>query len=315
MALQRCRAHMTGPSSACRAGAAMPLCCASSTSRPRYSVSDGFYLPEAKGGTDWLDRNTLLLSSAYGKDMATRSGYSRTVRLWRRGSDVDQAPVLIETTPESMVLWASVDRTRETETVWFADKPGFFDTILWLGDRNGPKVKLDLPTDTSVESHRDWLVVKRRTEWTVGGKTYAPDTLLGISLPAFLAGARDFTVLFEPGERRALQSFFWSNGLLILSILDELKPVFRGSDAITSWVVAVEAFGAARDRRGQRVALRHAGIGEQRRSPRQCTGSDHASHLVADRAWQVSRRVEAGAAHIHRRRACRDTARGGRARW
>ena len=190
-------------------------------------VSDGFYLPEAKGGTDWLDRNTLLLSSAYGKDMATRSGYSRTVRLWRRGSDVDQAPVLIETTPESMALWATLDRTRETETVWFADKPAYFDTILWLGDRSGPKVKLDLPTDTSVESHRDWLIVKRRMEWTVGGKTYAPDTLLGISLPAFLAGARDFTVLFEPGERRALQSFFWSNGPLILSILDELKPVFE----------------------------------------------------------------------------------------
>ena len=54
-----------------------------------------------------------------------------------------------------------------------------------------------------------------------------PDTLLGISLPAFLAGARDFTMLFEPGERRALQGFFWSNGPLILSILDELKPAFE----------------------------------------------------------------------------------------
>jgi prolyl oligopeptidase len=190
-------------------------------------VNDGFYLPEAKGGTDWLDRDTLVLSSAYGKDMATRSGYSRTVRLWRRGSNVDEAPVLIETTPESMGLWASVDRTRQEETIWFADKPGFFDTILWLGDRSGPKIKLDLPTDIAVESHGEWLVVKRRTEWTVGGKTYAPDTLLGISLPAFLSGSRDFTVLFQPGERRAIQGFFWSNGPLVLSILDELKPVFE----------------------------------------------------------------------------------------
>lgn len=190
-------------------------------------IRDGFYLPEAKGGAAWLDRDTLLLSSAYGKDMATKSGYSRTVRLWRRGSDVDQAPVLIETTPESMGLWAAVDRTRDTDTVWFADQLGFFDVVLWMGDRMGPKVKLDLPTDISVESHGDWLVAKRRTEWTVGGKTYAPDTLLGISLPAFLAGAHDFTVLFEPGERRALQGFFWTNGPLVLSILDELNPMFE----------------------------------------------------------------------------------------
>ena len=49
----------------------------------------------------------------------------------------------------------------------------------------------------------------------------------GSSLPAFLAGERDFTVLFEPGERRALQHFFWSDGQLVVSILDELQPVFE----------------------------------------------------------------------------------------
>ena len=59
------------------------------------------------------------------------------------------------------------------------------------------------------------------------GWTYPPDTMLGLSLAAFLAGDRNFTVLFEPGERRALQSFFWSNGQLVLSILDELQPVFE----------------------------------------------------------------------------------------
>jgi len=199
-------------------------------------VRDGFYLPEAKGGTDWLDRDTLLLSSAYGRDMATTSGYSRTVRLWRRGADVDAAPVLIETTPESMGLWASVDRTQGAETVWFVDKPGFFDAIFWMGDRSGPKTKLDLPADISIEAHRGWLVVKRRTEWTIGAKTHAPDTLLGISLPAFLAGARDFTVLFEPGERRALEHFFWSDGQLVVSILDELKPVFEVlTPSATGW--------------------------------------------------------------------------------
>ena len=44
---------------------------------------------------------------------------------------------------------------------------------------------------------------------------------------AFLAGDRNFTVLFEPGERRALEGFFWSDGQLVLSILDELQPVFE----------------------------------------------------------------------------------------
>jgi prolyl oligopeptidase len=190
-------------------------------------VRDGFYLPDAKGGTAWLDRDTLLLSSAYGQGMATTSGYSRTVRLWHRGADVDRAPILHETTPDKMGLWASIDRTQSVETVWFVERTGFFDAVFWQGDRTGPKGKLDLPTDVHLEVYRDWLTVKRRTPWTIGPTTYAPDTLLGISLSSFLEGNRKFTVLFEPSERRALEHFFWSDGRLILSILDELKPVFE----------------------------------------------------------------------------------------
>ena len=38
----------------------------------------------------------------------------------------------------------------------------------------------------------DWFAVKLRTAWTVGGRTYAPDTVLGISLSAFLAGRPQF---------------------------------------------------------------------------------------------------------------------------
>src|SRR5258708_3944687 len=50
-------------------------------------VADGFVLPEAKGGADWFDADTLLLVSSYGEGMATSSGYAKTVRLWRRRSE------------------------------------------------------------------------------------------------------------------------------------------------------------------------------------------------------------------------------------
>jgi prolyl oligopeptidase len=63
----------------------------------RTFVSDGFDLPEAKSGAAWLDRDTLLLASVLGDGMATRPGYARTVRLWRRGSDALTAPVIFAT--------------------------------------------------------------------------------------------------------------------------------------------------------------------------------------------------------------------------
>jgi prolyl oligopeptidase len=190
-------------------------------------VDDGFALPEAKGGLQWLDADTLLLSSAYGEGMATTSGYARTVRLWRRGSDINQAPVIFESTPDSMGVFADVDRSGSSPRVWFIDRLDFFNYHLWLGDETGARLKLDLPTDVWMQAYRDWLVVKRRAAWTVGARNYAPDTVVGISLSAFLAGDRDFATVFEPGPRRALQGFFWSAGRLVLPILDELQPVFE----------------------------------------------------------------------------------------
>ena len=190
-------------------------------------VPEGFTLPEAKGGAAWLDLDTLLLSSASGEGMTTSSGYARTVRLWRRGTDPLAATVIFETQAHHMAVGAGVDRESAEERLEFVDRIGFFDAVVWIGDRTGPKTRIDVPTDASVEWHRGWLAVKRRTPWTVGGETHPPDTVLGISFAAFLAGDRRFTKLFEPAERRALQGFFWSGGRLVLSILDDLKPVFE----------------------------------------------------------------------------------------
>ncbi|MER9282278.1 S9 family peptidase, partial [Mesorhizobium sp. M0522] len=82
-------------------------------------VADGFNLAEAKGEVNWLDPDTLLLSSALGDGMATRSGYARTVRLWKRGADPLTAPVIFETGSDSMAVSGHLDRTAESERLWF----------------------------------------------------------------------------------------------------------------------------------------------------------------------------------------------------
>ncbi|HEY1432390.1 MAG TPA: S9 family peptidase, partial [Stellaceae bacterium] len=186
-------------------------------------VSGGFTLPEAKGGAAWLNHDTLLLSSAFGAGMATSSGYARTVRLWRRGTDPLAAPVIFETDANHMAVGVEVDREAAEERVVFVETIGFFDSIGWLGDHSGPQTRLDVPTDAWISWHRGWVAVRRRTPWTVSGETYPGDTVLGMPFAAFLAGERHFTKLFEPAERRALQGFFWSGGRLVLSILDDLK--------------------------------------------------------------------------------------------
>ena len=188
----------------------------------RAFVPGGFVLPETKGGADWLDPDTLLLSSALGGE--TSSGYPRTIRLWRRGQDPADAETLFETDVANMGAWGSFDRVGAR--VVYTDKPGFFDTNVWIGGRAGPERKIDLPTDAAYQWDERWLAVRPRTLWTVDGRTLAPDTVAVIALEAFLAGDRRFAVVFEPTPRRALQRFFWSAGRLVLHLLDELRTEF-----------------------------------------------------------------------------------------
>ncbi len=190
-------------------------------------VEDGFFLPEAKGGVEWLDADTLLLSSAHGEGRATDSGYARTVRRWQRGTPVEDAATIFETERSDLSVWADVDRTQAEETVWFINRSGFFSFELWIGDREGRQTRLDLPEDIWPLVDGDWLTLMPRTEWTVGGRTFAAGTVVATRLSSFVAGDRGFEVLFEPEERKAVQGFFWSGGRLILSILDNLMPVFQ----------------------------------------------------------------------------------------
>ncbi|WP_298245785.1 prolyl oligopeptidase family serine peptidase [uncultured Bradyrhizobium sp.] len=199
-------------------------------------VADGFTLPEAKGGADWLDADTLLLSSAHGEGMATTSGYARTVRLWRRGQSVEQAAVLFEAPASDMAAYGHIDRMTPDRKIWFGRMLDFFNYSVSIGDRTGPVSKIDLPTAIELQAHGDWLAIKPRADWSVGGQTYKADTVLGIALADLLAGRRKFAVLFEPAPRRAVQGFFWAAGKLVLSILDELRPRFEiCTPSATGW--------------------------------------------------------------------------------
>ncbi len=189
----------------------------------RAFLPDGFALPEAKTSADWLDEDTLLLATALGG--ATSAGYAATVRLWHRGTGWDAEPPLFQTDPGNMSAGASYDRPHDR--ILFFDKPGFFDTRVWVGDRTGPQGQLDLPHDAwFVWDRAGWLAVRGRTPWTAGGTTYASDVVAVIALDAFLAGDRAFRTVFEPAPRRALQSMAWSDGRLLLNVLDELRPCY-----------------------------------------------------------------------------------------
>lgn len=194
----------------------------------RAFVPGGFALPEQKGAAAWLDRDTLVLSSSLGG--ATRSGYARTARLWRRGAAPLDAPPIFEVAQDSMSAWAETDPGAPGR-IWFAEKTGFYSTRVWLGGAAGPERRVELPEDAEFSWARGFLALRLRSPWL----GHAADTLLGIGLDDVLAGARDFAVLARPAPRRALQGFFWAGGALVAAELDDLRPRHTRFDPRAAW--------------------------------------------------------------------------------
>ncbi len=200
-------------------------------------VDGGFYLPEAKGGADWLDPDTLLVSSALGGEaFQTVSGYARTVRLYRRGEAFDAAPVIFECEREHMGVGAHRDHGPAYPRTLFWRRTDFEHHEDFIEQGAAPRIQLDIPTDAASSLDRDWLILNLRSAWNVGGHAYPAGALLVISLSAFLGGDRDFTVLFAPSQRRFLQGFSSAGGVVALSILDNVRSrILFARFAQNSW--------------------------------------------------------------------------------
>ena len=252
--------------SACRAAAATRRCCANSISSRRPSSKAASICRRPRAARTWLDADTLLLSSAYGGEamvdhLRLRPNDQAVAARHQRRSGA----CAVRGAGDSMVAYVSVDRTvADAENLASSNRPA---SSIWRSGSAMRRARRRSSTCRATSGSK-----RIRTGWwssaarpgPSAATTYPPDTMLGISLSAFLAGDRNFTVVFEPGPRRALQGFFWSAGKLVLSILDELRACVRGADAVERSLVADQLARPAGDRRRRCLAPRHRRGREQR---------------------------------------------------
>jgi prolyl oligopeptidase len=186
-------------------------------------VKDGFALPEAKSQLDWLDADTVLVSTDFGPGSMTKSGYARIVKEWKRGTPLVDARTVYEAQESDVAVSTAVDRTPGFERVVVGRATDFFNAEEFLVQGKSLK-RLDKPTDATLLWQRDWAFLQLRSDYTVGVKTYKAGALLGIRFDAWLHGGRNFDVLFEPTVTRSIASggVKLTRDHVLLSILDNV---------------------------------------------------------------------------------------------
>lgn len=211
-------------------------------------IKDGFFRPEAKGGLGWIDQDNVFVYTDFGDGTMTTSGYPRVVKRWKRGTPMSAATPVYEGTPQDMYIAAMHDDTPGFERDFVSRTIAFYNNELFLIGADGALTKVDAPNSAEKGVRREWLTLELREPWTVGGKTYAAGSLLATKFDDFMAGKREFDVLFAPTDTTSLAGAAWTRNHVVLNVLDDvknrLKVLTHGKDGWTSSdFVGAPAFG------------------------------------------------------------------------
>lgn len=198
----------------------------------------GFRLPEAKCSAAWVDADTLLLTAPLDPDGgdATDSGYPRLVRLWHRGTDPTDAPVLLEGRRDDVAVGASLDLV--SGRLLASRAPDFHTSEVWFW-RPGhdpaatAPTRIPVPADCRVDSSGDWLLLLPRTDLEVEGRVHPGGSVLAVPWAALDADPGHLpapTVLFAPDRpegapfpTRTVEDVTWGRGRLLLTVLEHTE--------------------------------------------------------------------------------------------
>ncbi|MDJ0395964.1 prolyl oligopeptidase family serine peptidase [Rhodococcus sp. G-MC3] len=195
--------------------------------------SNGYLVAEAKTDIGYIDSDSVYIGTDFGEGSLTDSGYPRIAKRWQRGTPLADAAVVYEGQPSDISISAWHDRTPGFERDFVQRATDFYNSELYLVDGTDHTL-VDTPTDATTSIHKQWLLIRTMTDWTVDETTYPAGALLATNFDAFLRGDRELDVLFRPDEHRSLHQFAWTeNHLLVVTLVDvktELRVLTPGVD-------------------------------------------------------------------------------------
>ncbi|OZC86860.1 S9 family peptidase [Rhodococcus sp. 06-418-1B] len=196
---------------------------------------DGFFVPEAKTDVGYIDADTVYVGTDFGDGSLTDSGYPRIAKRWHRGTPLAEATTVFEGEASDISISAWHDRTPGFERDFVQRATDFYNAELYLLE--GDTLTLvETPTDATTSVHKQWLLIRTMTEWTVGDVTYPSGALLATNFDDFVGGSRDITVLFRPDAHRSLHQWAWTeNHLLVVTLVDVATEIGIYTPSADGW--------------------------------------------------------------------------------
>lgn len=190
--------------------------------REQRFVEDGFRLPEAKSAVAWRDADSVFVGTDFGAGSLTDSGYPRIVKIWKRGTPLEQAETVFEGDKSDVGTWAFRAWDGDDYYDMIQQSTSFY-TRNYFVLRDGEPARLDLPEDAEFTGLLDGQVlVELKSDWKRGDTTFRQGALLATGIAPLLAGKAEFEVLFKPTERASITSVSSTDNAFLVNILDNV---------------------------------------------------------------------------------------------
>ncbi|MET3521982.1 prolyl oligopeptidase family serine peptidase [Mesorhizobium abyssinicae] len=226
-------------------------------------VEGGFRAPASKSGFSWLDEDTVIVSAAFEEDDKTQSGYPRVVKLWKRGTRLEDASLIFESEKQDLAAGGGVEIDGDRRHLFLARTIDFFSSHSFLRLASGENRRIPLPDDvTDTAIFQGQLVFGVRSPWTAPDGTHClPDGLYSVDFERWIDTNTlgPVETVLAPAHRVSIAGLARTEQRLFINLMDNV----RGK------VVAC-------DRTGEGWSLKPVGLPENGN-----VGISHAEHFGA----------------------------------
>ncbi|HEY0411787.1 MAG TPA: prolyl oligopeptidase family serine peptidase [Allosphingosinicella sp.] len=193
-------------------------------------VEGGFVLPKGKQRISWEDENTLLVSREWAPGELGRTGYPFIVKRLKRGQPLSAATEVFRGQADDGGYGVTpyVLRDGQNRTLAVIDRPldTFRSETYILTAKGAQRVAIPAKAGLS-DLVAGRVIVETREDWTPAGgtATYPAGALLSVDLAQLKADPAHPkpTLIYAAGPREAMQGASSSKGVLLVSILDNVR--------------------------------------------------------------------------------------------
>ncbi|MFV3408151.1 prolyl oligopeptidase family serine peptidase [Bdellovibrio bacteriovorus] len=218
--------------------------------KTRQFVADGFSLPEAKSGIDWKDDNTVYVGTDFGPGTMTDSGYPRLVKVWKRGTPLSEAKLVMEGKSTDMSVYTYVQRDGDHKRVFHSIRTGFYSSENWYEDDKGVKTRLPMPTDSEF-----WGVFKNKLFFELKSDlgNLKTGSIVFMPFDKIFEGEKaqaSLKAIFVPTDKRFIQGLNPTKNHIMLHVTDNVlskieKVTFTNEDTFKTESVPLGENGMA----------------------------------------------------------------------